>query len=87
MRLSNCGDAQLRAAGQKLQDLRGERNKADYDLDVLFPQASTPVLVRAADQVIQTLDLGRVEPVRTQITNAMRTYERTVLRAITWHTP
>ena len=28
LRLSNCGDAQMVTAGQKLQDLRGERNRS-----------------------------------------------------------
>jgi uncharacterized protein (UPF0332 family) len=87
MRLSNCGDGHLEAAGQKLQDLRGERNKADYDVDVPLAQAWSAARVRVAGHVIQILDKGRVEPIRTQITNAMRTYERTVLRTVTWQVP
>jgi hypothetical protein len=40
-----------------------------------------------AGHVIQTLDAGRIEPTKTQTTNAMRTYERTVLRVVTWQVP
>jgi len=87
MRLSNCGNARLEAAGQKLQDLRRERNRADYDLDIPLPQVSVPVRIGVAAHVMQTLDSGRVEPVRTQITNAIRTYERTVLGVVTWQVP
>ncbi len=87
MRLSNCGDPQVVAAGQKLQDFRGKRNEADYNLDVPLPQANVPPRLIVADRVIQTLDAGRAEPTRTQITNAMRAYERTVLRVVTWQVP
>jgi uncharacterized protein (UPF0332 family) len=87
MRLSNCGDAGLVAAGQKLRDLRSDRNHADYDLDVPLPRASAPFRTGTADNVMQTLDTGRVEPTRTRITNAMRTYEQTVLRVVTWQVP
>ncbi len=87
MRLSNCGDPQLVVAGQKLQDLRGKRNEADYDIDLPLPQANASPRLIAAGHVIQTLASGRVEPTRTQIINAMRAYERTVLRVVTWQVP
>ncbi len=87
MRLSNCGDPQLAVACQKLQDLRGKRNEADYDIDVPLPQANAPPRLIAAGHVIQTLASGRVEPTRTRITNSMRTYEQTVLRVVTWQVP
>lgn len=87
MRLSNCGDPMLVIAGHNLQDLRGERNKADYDIDAPLLRASVPTRVGTANQVIQALDTGRVEPTRTRITDAMRNYERTVLRAVTWQFP
>ena len=87
MRLSNCGGASLQRAGQLLNSLRTERNRADYDIDVPYPQAAAQPELGVAGQVIQTLDTGRVEPTRTQITNAMRTYEQTVLRVVTWQVP
>lgn len=87
MRLSNCGDAAMQGAGQLLNSLRTQRNRADYDIDVAYPQATAPPELRVAGQVIQTLDAGRVEPTRTQITSAMRTYEQMVLRVVTWQVP
>ena len=87
LRLSNCGDPQLQVAGQRLKGLRGERNRADYDIEQALLHADAVAHVQDADQLISLLDTGRVEPVRTQITNAIRTYERTVLGAVTWQVP
>jgi len=87
LRLSNCGDPAIQVAGHRLRDLRSERNRADYDLDVPLLQAAAVVQVRIAEQLIQFLDDARVEPTRTQITDAMRIYERTVLRVVTWQGP
>ena len=87
LRLSNCGDAQMVTAGQKLQDLRGERNRADYDIDLALLRANAAKYVHQADRLISLLDAGRAEPTRTRITNAMRTYERTVLGVVTWQVP
>ncbi len=87
LRLSNCGDPQIQVAGQRLRDLRSERNRADYDIDIPLSQVAAAVQVRIAEQLIQLLDAGRVEPTRTQITDAMRIYERTVLGVLTWQVP
>jgi hypothetical protein len=86
-RLSNCGDGHLQLAGRRLRDLRGERNAADYDIDVAAAQASAAGHVRIAEQLMLALDAGRVEPTRTQIRDAMRNYERAVLRVVTWQGP
>jgi hypothetical protein len=37
-----------------------------------------------AEHIIQTLD-ALVEPTLTQITDAMKIYERDVLQNVTWH--
>src|SRR5437868_5477988 len=37
-RLSNCGDPKVQAAGQQLNDLRGDRNEADYNLKLSLAQ-------------------------------------------------
>lgn len=87
LRLSNCGDPQIQIAGQRLRDLRSERNRADYDIDVPLLQTTAAVQVRIGEQLIQLLDTGGVEPTRTQITDAMRIYERTVLGVVTWQVP
>jgi hypothetical protein len=40
--------------------------------------------VQDAENIIRALDAAAVEPVRTQITNAMKVYERDVLHDVTW---
>jgi hypothetical protein len=37
-----------------------------------------------ARRIIRILDAARQEPLRTQITDAMKIYERDVLRNVTW---
>jgi uncharacterized protein (UPF0332 family) len=87
LRLSNCGDPQLQLTGQKLRDLRGERNRADYDLSKPLGQTKAASQVRLAEQVIQLLDAGKADPVRSQIVATMRRYEQTVLGVVTWRQP
>ena len=41
--------------------------------------------VRLAQQTISVLGTGTTEPLRTSITEAMKTYERDVLKEVTWH--
>jgi hypothetical protein len=85
LRLHNCGDPQVRLAGGELNGLRGSRNLADYDLRHPFRARIASHRVRAADRIIRLLDAARQEPTRTQITDAMKAYERDVLKDITWH--
>jgi uncharacterized protein (UPF0332 family) len=84
LRLSNCGDPPVENAGRELSDLRRERNRADYDVNVPLSSSTAAALVRDAEQIMLALD-GVVEPTRTQITDAMKIYERDVLQDITWH--
>jgi uncharacterized protein (UPF0332 family) len=85
IRLQNCGDAQAKKAGSNLNVLRGLRNKADYDLRPPLRQSSAAAQVNIAEQVIQALVGAALEPTRTQITDAMMLFERTVLKVTTWH--
>lgn len=85
LRLYNCGDPQVRLAGSDLNTLRRDRNHADYDLRRLFPAKIASDQVQAAEQIIRLLDAARQEPTRTQITDAMKIYERDVLKDVTWH--
>jgi uncharacterized protein (UPF0332 family) len=85
LRLSNAGDAQVEQAGADLNALRRDRNRADYDLGPTFPHLVVAAAVQAAAWIIQTLDAASAEPTRTQITDAMRIYERDVLHDVTWH--
>ena len=85
LRLSNCGNPQVMQAGSDLERLRRERNFADYLIQQTLRRSSTYTLIRAAEQVIQTLDAARQEPTRTQITDAIKVYEKSVLGVVTWH--
>jgi hypothetical protein len=75
---------EVRQAGNLLNDLRRERNRADYDDFRTFTPVYAVQQGRLAEEVIQALDAAAVEPVRTQITDAMKVYERDVLHDVTW---
>lgn len=83
-RLSNCGDPQVQIAGSDLNRLRSERNRADYEIDQALPHAHARLHVQSARRIIQALNAAAVEPARTQITDAIRIYERDVLKHVTW---
>jgi uncharacterized protein (UPF0332 family) len=84
MRLSNSGEVNVRRAGSELNRLRGERNRADYEIRQKLAQIDALLQVQAAARIISTLDAAIAEPTRTKITEAMRVYERDVLREVTW---
>ena len=84
MRLSNCGNLAIQVAGSELNTLRGDRNRADYDVEQTIAYAVALLQVQTASRLIQVLDGGNVEPIRTQITDAMKVYERDVLKDVTW---
>jgi uncharacterized protein (UPF0332 family) len=85
MRLSNAGRPDVELAGNRLNHLRGERNTADYAEQLRFGQPLAARHVLMAQEIIQTLDAAAIEPVRTQVTDAMKVYERGVLHDVTWH--
>lgn len=87
MRLNNCGDARVENAAADLQTIRRHRNQADYDLHIPLKQTVAAGDVRLAGQIIQTLAAAAQQPARTQITDAMRIYERDVLKDVTWTGP
>lgn len=78
LRLHNCGDAQMQFAGLKMNDLRQFRNQADYDLHRAISQTAATGYVRIAASILQILAALQI-PTRTQITDAMKVYERDVL--------
>ncbi len=84
LRLYNCGDPQVRLAGRELNYLRGERNRADYNLQHPVRQAPATRLVQVAEQLIQILDATSAAT-RIQITDAIKIYERDALKQVTWH--
>jgi len=85
IRLQNCGDPKVRKAGSNLNVLRGQRNRADYDLHLTIRQSHAATEVQIANEVLQSLDAAALEPTRTQITDAMKAFERTILKVTTWH--
>jgi len=86
-RLQNCGNLLVGEAGADLHALRQYRNQADYDLHLNVSRSVAAAQVLVAEEIIQKLDAARTEPTRTQITDAMRIYERTVLGVVTWQKP
>ncbi len=85
LRLSNSGHSETAIAGRRLSQLRRERNWADYDDRRAITRNFTVQGVQWAREIIQSLDTASIEPVRTQITDAMKIYERDVLKDVTWH--
>jgi hypothetical protein len=84
-RLSNSREVPLEQAGRDLETLRRLRNRADYDEAPALPQPQAAASVQLAERIIQALDNAQVEPVRTQITDTMKVYERDVLQDVTWN--
>lgn len=85
LRLSNCGNRQVEMAGMRLNDLRRERNWSDYNLARPLQQSVMQNQLPISTWVIQILEAAALEPTRTQITDAMKIYERDVLHDVTWH--
>jgi uncharacterized protein (UPF0332 family) len=83
-RLSNSGEATVEQRGRDLETLRRLRNRADYDETPAFSQPQASAGVQLGERIIQALDAARLEPVRTQITDTMKTYDRDVLHDVTW---
>ncbi len=84
LRLSNCGEPDVQLAGSDLRTLRQDRNRADYDVEQTVTQADALLQVQAARQLVDVLRQATTEPTRTQIIDAMKIYERDVLRDVTW---
>lgn len=82
-RLENCGHVPLALAGSRLNQLRGERNHADYDLDSDLPWKDAQAAVTSAAMIIAALQTLSSED-RRLATEAMKIYERDVLRESTW---
>ena len=82
--MANCGEPQTKRAGTDLNALRGDRNQADYDLNRPVTARLAVLQVRLAEQIVRFLQDARQEPVRNQVTDAMKIYERDVLQEQTW---
>ena len=84
LRLENSSDEAVSEAGSKLHDLRKRRNRADYDQRAKFNTTDADDAVGEARLIIETLDDAFTEPTRSQITDAIKKYERDVLKEATW---
>jgi len=85
LRLSNAGNQQVQVAGRALKDLRGDRNYADYQVSKALDRATAINQVAKAKLLFQIFDAAGLEPIRSTITDAIRIYERDVLKDVTWH--
>lgn len=85
LRLSNCSNPLVQNAGGRLNDLRRDRNRADYDLVRPLRRSLPQNQQSLAARIIQVFESAYLEPTRTQITDTMKVYERDVLKDVTWH--
>jgi len=85
LRLSNASHADTAKAGSSLGLLRRERNRADYDERRTITHATAVQNVQEAEEIIRALDAAAIDPIRTQITDAMKICDRDVLKDVNWH--
>lgn len=80
--LMESGEAAGVQAGDSLQILRQDRNRADYDLDasVAFSAHSALLRINRARAVIGLLQQCRAEPARSRFRVKLRDYAANVLR-------
>jgi uncharacterized protein (UPF0332 family) len=82
LRLSNSGDDEVNGAGAILSELRRQRNRADYEKQRKISSAGADDSVEAAYEMIDALDEAMQD---AEIIDAIKKYEREVLKEITWH--
>ena len=85
LRLANSGHPDVQNTGVHLNNLRRVRNQSDYDLDSTLKQHVAITHVELAGDIIQLLEsVANAPAVQTRITDAMKIYERDVLKDVTW---
>jgi uncharacterized protein (UPF0332 family) len=85
LRLQNCKDLPLERAGSELNDLRNERNKADYDFQQPLAQKRAGQLILAAERIILALEAALADSVRLAAIQAeVFRYEPDVLQTVTY---
>jgi len=79
-RLSNCGVENLAGFPGILDELRAQRNDADYNMksQEFFSQAICALRVAKAEFAINLLSDCNKEPLRSQIRTGIREYERKI---------
>jgi uncharacterized protein (UPF0332 family) len=86
LRLSNSADDAVIESGRSLSTLRTLRNRADYEKRQRISARDADNAVDAVHEIIGTLDDALSEPTRSHITDAIKKYERDVLKEVTWRT-
>jgi uncharacterized protein (UPF0332 family) len=85
LRLSNAGHPDIKKAGNDLRHLRTYRNRADYEIDSLVMHHDAIDAVALADNFIDVLEAALSTPnIVSLITDAIRIYEREILKQVTW---
>ena len=86
LRLSNSGHPDVSNAGARLNRLRSMRNWADYDFDQPLDAAAAISHVGIALDIVQLFhQLANEAAILTRVVDAIKIYERDVLRDVTWH--
>ncbi len=86
LRLSNSAHPDVDQAGADLRELRSKRNWADYDLAYPLTQNEAFDFVQLGRDIIRVLELLPTIPaVLTAVVDAMKVYERDILKQVTWH--
>jgi uncharacterized protein (UPF0332 family) len=86
LRLANCGHPDVQVAASDLKDLRRTRNLADYDLNQPVVPRFAIDQVHIAYTIIELLETVAATPtVQSSITDVIKSFERDVLREVTWH--
>lgn len=82
-RLQGCGHVELRLIGSDLNQLRGQRNRADYDLNGEVTRRTAMSAFEIASNIFQVIE-SLVPDERSGIVEVIKAYERDVLRETTW---
>jgi uncharacterized protein (UPF0332 family) len=86
LRLSNSGHPDVSLAGDYLLQLRRVRNVSDYDFGRPLDAAAAILHVGIATDIIQLLhQLANESAILNRVVDAIKIYERDVLRDVTWH--
>jgi len=84
LRLSNSSNPDISQAGRDLNKLRSDRNTADYDKRPAISQTDAEDAWKIAQLAVAVFDSALNEPIRTEITEAIKIYERDVLKEVTY---
>jgi uncharacterized protein (UPF0332 family) len=77
-RLQNCGVPSVQVAGVRLHRLRGDRNRADYELQTDVSDVDAKFNVIEARKCLQIMATAYTDPVRAQVITAIRAYEQQI---------